>query len=419
MDSSESGKSAANVVEMSAIKVEANSDHGLVSIQLPVKQQQHTRSGLANRVNSAPRSDSVSFARIIERNVIYVWEQFKQFIDGRTRNKNRNIFAPIICGAIIIFYLFYSLVESKQTITTANGNGVPVQIELIDGAYSPLVATLTFTPGSILTPRHWLWSALATLTYPLIELHLWQVVLDVIVVAMSSTLIEPLWSQKEMASFFVIINVFVAFFTTAHYIVLYSLYSDIKYLYGVRIYGLSGYCAAICVTVKQLLPESVLISTSLGKLKNNNVPLTAFIVGIILYLFNLIEGVLVVKFFYGLIISWIYLRFFQLHHSNGHRGDLSESFAFATFFPNVMRPIIAIICNTIYEFFVKIRLCPQISRQYQSVRVLSERLTQEHSNATGGSSNNSSISLPPVRGQFKHHQSGDYQHLHQPQVQAL
>jgi hypothetical protein len=34
----------------------------------------------------------------------------------------------------------------------------------------------------------------------------------------------------------------------------------------------------------------------------------------------------------GIIISWVYLRFYQ-KKEQGSRGDMSEGFAFATFFP--------------------------------------------------------------------------------------
>ena len=41
-------------------------------------------------------------------------------------------------------------------------------------------------------------------------------------------------------------------------------------------------------------------------------------------------------------------------HGNGARGDMADSFAFATFFPNVVQPPIAVICNTIFSLLVKV-----------------------------------------------------------------
>lgn len=200
-------------------------------------------------------------------------------------------------------------------------------------------------------------------------------VLDVVVVALSTTLIEPLWGKRELILFFLIINLFVAILTMMHYIVIYTVKGDDVYLYGVKIYGMSGYLAALSVAAKQLMPDSVLIASSIGKMKQDNVPLSALALALFLYLFNLISGMSVVTCMYGLLMAWLYLRFFQFHPTNGTRGDLSESFAFATFFPNVLQPPIAIISNMVYEFLVKLHVCPENTRQYQSVRVLSERLT--------------------------------------------
>ncbi|XP_074604613.1 transmembrane protein 115 [Brevipalpus obovatus] len=340
-----------------------------------------------------------SFLRSFERNASYLYDQICRIFDGHSSRTLRSTFVATLCLTIILIYVA-NVCTSRWPDPTAP-KPVDTEAYFWSSFDSPITEMFTLIPGNILSPKSWIWSAISTLTFPLIELHWWQVINDVIAIYLSTTLIEPLWGSRELFSFFFIINLSVALLTTAHYIILYSIYGNDKYLYNVRLYGLSAYCAAICVSVKQLLGESVLLSGSLGKFKNNNVPLAALFVSIFLYLVNLIEGSLVLMFLYGLIISWIYLRFIQ-NHPNGHRGDLSEGFSFASFFPNIIKPIIAIIANTIHRFFVYIHVLPSNGPQYQSVRVLSERLTQEHS-----------IPRPPRP--FKHHQSGDYQHLHQQQ----
>jgi PREDICTED: similar to CG9536-PA len=341
-------------------------------------------------------TESWSFSRLLERNVNYLQGQLRQLFDGRGKHSH-SLFVATLCLTIIAIYIINLLTTS--TGVDINNQTLTEETVIVK---SPIVEMFTLTPGNILSSRFWIWSAVSTISYPLIEMHWWQVVNDVIAIYLSTTLIEPLWGSRELISFFVIINLTVAFLTTTHYVILFSLYGDDKYLYNVRIYGLSGYCAAICVSFKQLLSESVLLSTSLGKFKNSNVPLSALFLSILLYVINMIEGSLVLMFFYGLLISWFYLRFIQ-SHNNGSRGDYSEGFSFASFFPNVIKPFVSIVCNTIYQFFVTLHICSPANSRYQSVRVLSERLSQEHSHQG------------PIRGHyFKHHQSGDYQYLHQP-----
>ncbi len=56
-----------------------------------------------------------------------------------------------------------------------------------------------------------------------------------------------------------------------------------------------------------------------------------------------------------MLVSWVYLRFYQ-RQSGGNgteKGDMSDSFTFASFFPEVVRPPIAILANTGKKSFVQ------------------------------------------------------------------
>lgn len=108
---------------------------------------------------------------------------------------------------------------------------------------------------------------------------------------------------------------------------------------------------------------------------------------VFLYFLDIMFGVQVIMFAYGILTSWIYLRFLQPHtrHSISTlstaagsssttittRGDLSDSFAFETFFPNVLRPLVAIFSATVYSCFVRLHLCPKIPSP--AVRLLDEQ----------------------------------------------
>ena len=111
------------------------------------------------------------------------------------------------------------------------------------------------------------------------------------------------------------------------------------------------------------MPDHVLYRSPLGKLTNRNVPLLLFILTLILWLLGLVEGSYCCMFACGLLIGWLYLRFYQIH-ANGARGDLAEGFAFHTFFPNVVQPPIAFLCQTIFSALVKMRLCKRPVRKY-------------------------------------------------------
>ncbi len=51
-------------------------------------------------------------------------------------------------------------------------------------------------------------------------------------------------------------------------------------------------------------------------------------------------------------------------HANGSKGDLADSFAFHTFFPNVVQPPIALVCGAIFAVLVRLRVCRKTVRRY-------------------------------------------------------
>ena len=107
------------------------------------------------------------------------------------------------------------------------------------------------------------------------------------------------------------------------------------------------------------MPDHVIYRTSIGKITNSNIPLACFLLTFVMWALGLVEGSYCTMFGSGLIISWIYLRFYQLH-ANGSRGDTSDSFSFASFFPNVLQPPI----NACFGILVRLKICKKRIRRY-------------------------------------------------------
>ncbi|XP_004519303.1 transmembrane protein 115 [Ceratitis capitata] len=212
------------------------------------------------------------------------------------------------------------------------------------------VRVLSVTPGKILpNAEFWIWTAF---TFCFIELHWWEVLVDVITVGLCGKMLEPLWGQLEMFKFFALTNFGVSILTTIYYLLYFVVTDNESILFDVHIHGLAGYVAGICVAVRQIMPDHLIFKTRWGKLTNRNVPLSVLVASIIMWAINLLDGTYPTMFGSGLIVAWIYLRFYQWH-PNG-RGDSSESFTFASFFPNVMQPVIGILVNPIYICCLKL-----------------------------------------------------------------
>ncbi|TDG44902.1 hypothetical protein AWZ03_008710 [Drosophila navojoa] len=207
------------------------------------------------------------------------------------------------------------------------------------------VLLLSVTPGYILpNGKFWIWTAF---TFCFIELHWWEVIVDVVTVGLCGKMLEPLWGQFEMFKFFALSNFGVSLVTTIYYLFYYMVTKNPTILFDVHIHGLAGYVAGICVAVRQIMPDHLIFKTRYGRLTNRNVPLTVLILAIICWAIGMLDGTYPAMFASGAIVSWIYLRFYQ-HHPNG-RGDSSESFTFVSFFPNVTQPFISLLVNPIYN----------------------------------------------------------------------
>jgi len=102
------------------------------------------------------------------------------------------------------------------------------------------------------------------------------------------------------------------------------------YIFDIYIHGLAGYIAGFSIALKQIMPEQVMIgsATSYWKCDCRNAPMLFSSIIMFLGLLNWIGHPYMIMFFWGLIASWIYLRFYQ-RHPNGIRGDNTDNFSFA------------------------------------------------------------------------------------------
>lgn len=88
--------------------------------------------------------------------------------------------------------------------------------------------------------------------------------------------------------------------------------------------------------------------------------MTVLFFSLILWLIGLLDGTHPVMFCSGLLVAWVYLRFYQ-RHPNGSKGDSAESFSFSSFFPSIVQPVINILVNPIYHFSLRLGIIRPIS----------------------------------------------------------
>ena len=149
------------------------------------------------------------------------------------------------------------------------------------------VRALSMTPGYFWPPHFYLWTAF---THCFLEIHWWEVVVDIVTIVLVGKLLEPLWGALEMVTFFAVVNVGTAIVCAVFYYFLYMVSYNTELLFEVHIHGLAGYLAGVAVAVKQAMPDHILHRTPFGKFTNRNIPLSVFGLSFILWAVGLVEG---------------------------------------------------------------------------------------------------------------------------------
>lgn len=71
---------------------------------------------------------------------------------------------------------------------------------------------------------------------------------------------------------------------------------------------------------------------------------------------------------FGFLTGWLYLRFYRISdigasgsvtggEGSSMQGDPSETFAFVSFFPDIFHPVLAPICDGVFNALVQLKLC--------------------------------------------------------------
>ncbi|KAM4652837.1 transmembrane protein 115 isoform 1-T2 [Discoglossus pictus] len=214
---------------------------------------------------------------------------------------------------------------------------------------------LGITPGLMLPPNMWLWTLV---THGLVEVHIWDVLLNLLVTLGAGRRLEPLWGAPELLIFYGVVNVAVGVLGSLWFLMAYATTSDLHFLFNSHIHGFPSFAGAVLVAHKQTIGDGLVETHRWVRV----LPQLTFVVLTVLSLINLIPVRLAVGYSLGMLSGWVYLRFYQ-RHSRG-RGDMSDHFSFASFFPGPVQPAAALLGTLVHAALVKIRLCPRAVKRY-------------------------------------------------------
>uniref|UniRef100_A0A8C8RT73 Transmembrane protein 115 n=1 Tax=Pelusios castaneus TaxID=367368 RepID=A0A8C8RT73_9SAUR len=219
------------------------------------------------------------------------------------------------------------------------------------------VFALGVTPGYLFPPNFWIWTLA---THSVVEKHIWDVGISLATVVLAGRLLEPLWGALELLIFFAVVNIAVGLLGAFAYLLTYMGSFNLSYLFTVRIHGMLGFLGGVLVALKQTMGDSTVLKVPQVRMKV--VPMLLLLILAVLRLATLIESNVLASYGFGVLSSWIYLRFYQ-RHSRG-RGDMSDHFAFATFFPEILQPVVGLVANLVHGILVKVKVCRKTVKRY-------------------------------------------------------
>jgi membrane associated rhomboid family serine protease len=170
-----------------------------------------------------------------------------------------------------------------------------------------------------------------------IEQTIYGLVVNIIGLLFMGKLLEPIWGSKEFLKFIFAVNLLTSIFVFITAIALYYLTMQENYLY-MPVSGFSGVFAGFLVGIKQIVPDQEL---SILRIKAKWLPSLMILISIVVSFFTLETATAYLPtLIFGTYMGWVYLRFLQSKPETKPRGDPSDDFAFSTFFPEFIRPVI-------------------------------------------------------------------------------
>ncbi|KAF4361878.1 hypothetical protein G4B88_009250 [Cannabis sativa] len=109
-----------------------------------------------------------------------------------------------------------------------------------------------------------------------------------------------------------------------------------NYLYN-PLSGFHGILSGFLVGIKQIIPDQEI---PLLKLKAKWLPSLSVLLSIVICFLASESSTALPTLIFGTYMSWIYLRYWQKKPETKLKGDPSDDFAFSTFFPDFLRPVI-------------------------------------------------------------------------------
>lgn len=175
----------------------------------------------------------------------------------------------------------------------------------------------------------------------LLQTHILSLVVSILAILLLSKVIEPNWGSKEYIKYLALVNVGSGVGTFVLVYIAYALdrNNEGNLLYA-EISGFQGILAGLLVALKQVIPETEVTLLQLLKLRAKHLAGIFVVVSLVASIILGCVMKLLPPVVLGALTGWLYLRYLQVKGDGALKGDPSDEFRFATFFPEIAQPTI-------------------------------------------------------------------------------
>jgi membrane associated rhomboid family serine protease len=180
--------------------------------------------------------------------------------------------------------------------------------------------------------------------------------------------LERAWTSVEFAKFLLVSSFVPNAVAFGVLVILFAMTGDMRWSLT-SVNGTIPLQIAFLVAFSQLVPaHTVTLFRGILSLRVPRFPLLHVLTIFLLSLTPLLSAASVLLATSSFLVSWTYLRFYKhafpdldASQSSSLRGDASETFAFAEFFPDPMKPLVAGVSDAIFGILIAIRVCKPFS----------------------------------------------------------
>ncbi|CAD7694975.1 unnamed protein product [Ostreobium quekettii] len=201
-------------------------------------------------------------------------------------------------------------------------------VSLADG----LLAYLALVPGRTV-PFAW-----NLVTYSFVTDSIVELISSLLGWLLLSKVVEPVYGAKGLLTFMLAVALATGMMTFVTAFIVYVATRSPHVLYR-NLCGFHGVLAGLLVTLKQIMPDQELALFGVIKFRGRHLPGLYVLLTTVLGLLSDPLGVLPFVL-YGTYFSWLYLRFFHRNPETNLRGDPSQDFRLASFFPEQVQPAV-------------------------------------------------------------------------------